>query len=133
MRLTVSDLFASAEIMFAFDKLASELARRRVRGELFVVGGSTVALAYESERRTRDVDAVFLNRYLPNLEIPRKTADLLNELFGPEAGERGERSGGPARGSDGIAGVRCRECGRILRSHSSILAGVGPKCAQRAR
>jgi hypothetical protein len=62
MRLTVSDLFASAEIMFAFDKLASELARRRVRGELFVVGGSTVALAYESERRTRDVDAVCLNR-----------------------------------------------------------------------
>jgi hypothetical protein len=48
-------------MLMAFDKLASELARRHVSADLFVVGGAAIALAYSGERRTRDVDAGFTN------------------------------------------------------------------------
>lgn len=54
-----SDLLDRRTILSAFDKLDSELARRRVRVEMFVVGGAAIALAYGQDRRTRDVDAAF--------------------------------------------------------------------------
>lgn len=53
------ELLGREEILAAFGKLASELARRRLRADLFVVGGAAMALAYSAARRTRDVDAVF--------------------------------------------------------------------------
>ncbi len=53
------ELLGRAEILAAFDKLSSELARRGLRADIFVVGGAAMALAYAPERRTRDVDAVF--------------------------------------------------------------------------
>jgi hypothetical protein len=40
-------------------ELGSELAARGVRGDLFVVGGAAMALAYSLRRITADVDAVF--------------------------------------------------------------------------
>jgi hypothetical protein len=43
----------------AFEHLSRELERRGARGELFVVGGSAMALAYSTRRVTRDVDAIF--------------------------------------------------------------------------
>lgn len=46
-------------ILRAFDGLAKELDQRGVRGEVFVVGGAAMALAYSSRRSTRDVDAIF--------------------------------------------------------------------------
>lgn len=39
--------------------LADELKQRGVDGHLFVVGGAAMALAYNSRRLTRDLDAVF--------------------------------------------------------------------------
>jgi hypothetical protein len=57
--LTVSELLGRTEILAAFDKLGSELARRSLRADIFVVGGAAMALAYAPARRTRDVDAVF--------------------------------------------------------------------------
>lgn len=39
--------------------LAGELQQRDVRGDMFVVGGAAMALAYDTRRATRDVDAVF--------------------------------------------------------------------------
>jgi hypothetical protein len=40
-------------------ELGEELSRDGVRGELFVVGGAAMALAYNTRRATRDIDAVF--------------------------------------------------------------------------
>jgi hypothetical protein len=57
----VSDLLDRDTILRAFGKLDSELARRQVRADVFVVGGAAIALAFDTARRTRDVDAVFTN------------------------------------------------------------------------
>lgn len=40
-------------------ELARELGERGLRGDMFVVGGAAMALAYDTRRATRDVDAVF--------------------------------------------------------------------------
>lgn len=47
------------EILAALTALAEALERRDVQGELYMVGGAAIALAYDSRRSTRDVDAVF--------------------------------------------------------------------------
>jgi hypothetical protein len=41
------------------EEVADELASRRVRGKLFLVGGAAMAVAYGRDRVTRDIDAVF--------------------------------------------------------------------------
>lgn len=61
MPSTVPELLDRAKILELFKKLSSELARQRVRADIFVVGGAAIALAYDTSRRTRDVDAVFTN------------------------------------------------------------------------
>lgn len=47
------------QIVDLLSDLGRELDRRGVRAELFVVGGATMALAFNTRRATRDVDAVF--------------------------------------------------------------------------
>jgi hypothetical protein len=46
-------------ILRAFEALSSELEARDVRGEMFVVGGAAIALAYAERRVTKDIDAIF--------------------------------------------------------------------------
>ena len=48
-----------AAIEALLGELGDELVARGVRGEMFVVGGAAMALAYNTRRATRDVDAVF--------------------------------------------------------------------------
>lgn len=43
----------------AFRLLGDRLARRGVVADLYVFGGAAMALAYDSRRSTRDIDAVF--------------------------------------------------------------------------
>jgi predicted nucleotidyltransferase len=43
----------------AFRRLGDRLARRGVVADLYVFGGAAMALAYDSRRSTRDIDAVF--------------------------------------------------------------------------
>lgn len=45
--------------MAALRALGDELTRQEVRGQIFIVGGAAMALAYSSRRVTTDVDAVF--------------------------------------------------------------------------
>jgi hypothetical protein len=47
------------EIVDALTALAIELDRRGVSGEMYVVGGAAIALAFDERRATRDIDAVF--------------------------------------------------------------------------
>jgi predicted nucleotidyltransferase len=47
------------EIIEALTALASELERRGVSAEMYVVGGAAIALAFDERRATRDIDAVF--------------------------------------------------------------------------
>lgn len=48
-----------AEIVGLLRLLAERLDRRGVTGEMYVVGGAAIALAFDERRSTRDIDAVF--------------------------------------------------------------------------
>lgn len=56
------------------DELSEELEVRGELGQLFVVGGAAMALAYDETRTTRDVDAVF--------EPKRQLRELAAEIGG---------------------------------------------------
>jgi Nucleotidyltransferase of unknown function (DUF6036) len=51
--------FSQAGIRSALQALGDELTRNGVRGQIFIVGGAAMALAYSTRRVTRDIDAVF--------------------------------------------------------------------------
>jgi len=53
-------LMGRSELERAFAALGERLARRGVVADLFVVGGAAMALAYDANRVTRDVDATFV-------------------------------------------------------------------------
>jgi len=53
-------LMGRAELERAFTALGDRLVRRRVVADLFVVGGAAMAMAYDADRVTRDVDAMFV-------------------------------------------------------------------------
>jgi uncharacterized nucleotidyltransferase DUF6036 len=60
---TVSDpqlhKFTRSKIVEALQALGEELVAREVRGQIFIVGGAAIALAYARRRVTKDIDAVF--------------------------------------------------------------------------
>jgi len=83
-------------ILKAFDKPPSELARRQLRADMFVVGGAAIAISYNNSRRTRDIDTVFSNTaevYEAARAVARRLRlpnDWLNDavrsyLLGPDA------------------------------------------------
>ena len=47
------------EILTLLTELGDRLERKRVRGELLLVGGAAMALAYSTRRSTADLDAIF--------------------------------------------------------------------------
>lgn len=51
--------FTRARIIGALEALGDELTRTGVRGQIFIVGGAAMALAYSTRRVTKDIDAVF--------------------------------------------------------------------------
>lgn len=58
-----------------FGELSDRLAAAGVSAQLFVVGGAAMALAYDADRLTRDVDALFV----PAPEVRR----IAEEMSGP--------------------------------------------------
>lgn len=58
-----------------FGELSDRLAEAGVPAQLFVVGGAAMALAYDADRLTRDVDALFV----PAPEVRR----IAEEMSGP--------------------------------------------------
>jgi hypothetical protein len=69
-------LLARSELEHAFTALGERLARRHVVADIFVVGGAAMALAYDADRVTRDVDATFVPHGIV-AEEARQVADDL--------------------------------------------------------
>jgi hypothetical protein len=72
--------FTRARIVSALQALGDELTRQGVRGQIFVVGGAAMALAYSTRRVTRDIDAVFE----PKSSIYTAAARVAEDLALPE-------------------------------------------------
>jgi hypothetical protein len=52
-------MLSSGDIRMLLDELSEELEAQGIHGDLFLVGGAAMALAYSRRRATRDLDAVF--------------------------------------------------------------------------
>ena len=65
-----------SEITAALTALGEVLDSRGVQGEMYVVGGAAIALAYDSRRSTRDIDGVFE----PKAAIYRAAAEVSERL-----------------------------------------------------
>lgn len=72
--------FTRADILKALQALGDELTREGVRGQIFIVGGAAMALAYSTRRVTRDIDAVFE----PKSSIYKAAVKVAEELGLPE-------------------------------------------------
>lgn len=66
--------------MRALTALGRRLADRNVVGDLYVVGGAAIALAFDERRATRDVDGVFE----PKLIVYEEAAVVADELGLPD-------------------------------------------------
>lgn len=63
------------EITAALRALGQRLEQRGIQGDLYLVGGAAMALAYDARRTTRDVDAVFE----PKLHVYEAAAEVAEE------------------------------------------------------
>ncbi|HWL45405.1 MAG TPA: DUF6036 family nucleotidyltransferase [Ilumatobacter sp.] len=64
-----------AELLDALGEVADGLSRRRASARVYVVvGGAAMALAYDADRATRDVDAVILDDHGAVIEVVRDVA-----------------------------------------------------------
>jgi hypothetical protein len=69
-------LLGRKELLAALRLLDEELGAVGVRGEVFVVGGAAMALAYDARRATVDVDAIFV----PAEEVRKAAARVAERL-----------------------------------------------------
>lgn len=67
------------EIVHALAAVGRRLEGRGVTGEMYVVGGAAIALAFDERRSTRDIDAVFE----PKATIYEAAAEVASELALP--------------------------------------------------
>jgi hypothetical protein len=67
--------FDRDRIIELLTELGSRLGDQGIRAEMFIVGGAAMALAYNRERLTRDIDAVFEPKSLIYAEARRIAAE----------------------------------------------------------
>ena len=58
-RLADADVMDNQEIVRLLTELGRALVNRGLQGDMYVVGGAAMALAYDARRSTRDIDAIF--------------------------------------------------------------------------
>jgi hypothetical protein len=68
--------FTRATIIAALQALGEELTGEGVRGQIFIVGGAAMALAYSTRRVTKDIDAVFEPKSAIYLAAAKVAEDL---------------------------------------------------------
>lgn len=64
------------EILRLLTLLGRRLDDRELQGEMYIVGGAAMALAFDKRRSTRDIDAVFE----PKVAIYEEAAEMAREL-----------------------------------------------------
>jgi len=69
-------LLGRRELLEALAELDEELKILNVRGEVFIVGGAAMAIAYDTRRATADVDAVFV----PSSEVRTAASRVAERL-----------------------------------------------------
>ncbi|MHB8378608.1 MAG: DUF6036 family nucleotidyltransferase [Acidimicrobiales bacterium] len=69
-------LLGRRELLQALAELDQELGNLKVRGEVFIVGGAAMAIAYNTRRATADVDAVFV----PSSEVLTAASRVAEKL-----------------------------------------------------
>jgi hypothetical protein len=69
-------LLGRRELLHALEELDQELGILDVRGEVFIVGGAAMAIAYDTRRATTDIDAVFV----PSSEVSTAASRVAGKL-----------------------------------------------------
>jgi hypothetical protein len=97
------------EIIDALTALAAELHRRGISGEMYIVGGGAIALAFDERRATRDIDAVFEPK-----SVIYEAAEAVADLEGLPGGWLNDAVKGFLEGEDAgaapvldLPGLRC--------------------------
>jgi hypothetical protein len=108
------------EIIAALRALGARLAARGLEGEIYVVGGAAIAMAFDARRATRDVAAVFE----PKREI-YEAADEVGTELGLPAGWLNDGAKGFLAGSDEQAATALEVPGlRVLVASPRILLAM---------
>lgn len=89
------ELLGPQKLREVFDELSDVLSGEGMHAQLFVVGGAAMALAYDAQRVTRDVDALFE----PKAELRKLTA-AVGERYGLEADWLNDAAKGFMPGAD---------------------------------
>lgn len=116
------------QIVAALTDLGRALEERGVSGEMYIVGGAAIALAYDARRSTRDIDAVFE----PKMVIYEVAADVA-ERRGLPPGWLNDAVKGFLAGDDpgaapiiDVPGLRCMAASpRILLAMKVLAHRVG--------
>ena len=108
------------DIRALLTELSDRLAARGQRAQLFVVGGAAMALAYDTTRTTRDLDAVFR----PG-SVVRETAEVIALAHGLQRDWLNDAAKGFMPGTD-------KSPRTVLRSESLLAAKIGrASCRER--
>ena len=65
---------SDSDLRDAFQQLSEELARRKVKAHIYIVGGAAMALGFDSRRLTHDVDALIREGHGPVTDAVRSVA-----------------------------------------------------------
>lgn len=108
------------EIVAALTALGARLHEHGLEGELYVVGGAAIAIAFDARRATRDIDAVFE----PKREI-YEAADEVGAALGLPPGWLNDGAKGFVAGTDSDAAVALEVSGlRVLTASPRILLAM---------
>jgi hypothetical protein len=108
------------EIIAALTALGARLHARGIEGELYIVGGAAIAIAFDARRATRDIDAVFE----PKREV-YEAADEIGAELGLPPGWLNDGAKGFVSGSDEQATTVIEMPGlRVLTASPRILLAM---------